>query len=52
MADLSNDTDMAVEQSTDNKSDVDLSGGDAQQRSSDANLAPAKTGSRWIFFYF
>ena len=42
MADLSNDTDMAVEQSTDNKSDGDLSGGDAQQRSSDANLAPAK----------
>ena len=43
MADLSNDTDMAVEQSTDNKSDGDLSSGDAHQRSPHANAAATKT---------
>ena len=43
MADLSNDTDMAVEQSTDNKSDGDLSSGDAHQRSPHANVAATKT---------
>ena len=43
MADLSNDTDMAVEQSTDNKSDGDLSSGDAHQGSPHANVAATKT---------
>ena len=43
MADLSNDTDMAVEQSTDNKSDGDLSGGDAHQGSPHANVPATET---------
>ena len=43
MADVSNDTDMAVEQSTDNKSDGDSSGGDAHQGSPHANVAPTET---------
>ena len=43
MADLSNDTDMAVEQSTDNKSDGDLSSGDAHQGSPHANVAATET---------
>jgi len=43
MADLSNDTDMAVEQSIDNKSDGDLSGGDAHQGSPHANVPATET---------
>ena len=43
MADLSNDTDMELEQATDHKSDGDLSGGDAHQGSPHANVAATET---------
>ena len=42
MADLTNDTDMAVEEPTDNKSDGDLSSGDARQGSPHANATATK----------
>ena len=43
MADLSNDTDMALEQSTEEKSDGDLSSGDAHESSPHADVAAIKT---------